>query len=403
MLKLKFGYLHALIVTLAVGVIISATYYFGYNTFIAQSGNRNNSNEGLSNGIILVSPLTGQQTHLINFDGETVHTWEHDTSPRAGTYLMENGNLIRMEHMQDNFFAGGRGGSGQISEYTWDGDLVWRYVLNDKNNLLHHDFDILPNGNILAIAWEKVFLDDLGINTLDDNFSEIENELWMDRIIEIDKNSQQIVWEWRVQDNIYQNKDKSNAFYEQESGNKLDITTEGDPTIKHDWNHSNSLDFNPETGEIAMSARGQNQVWIIDYDPANTQSKSPIKQIISGDLLMQHDARWIDSNTISLFNNGNSNREQSFGEVYSRIDGEWNLKQRILDEQNFYSHRISGMQYLGNNSYLVTLGVYGAGIIVQNDTLTNWNYTYINEDNEEQQIFKYIYYNEDYAGLSKIR
>jgi hypothetical protein len=68
--------------------------------------------------------------------------------------LLDNGNLfIRTKPPED---AGGiekLGGScAAIQELDWDGNLVWEY----RNDMLHHDMERMPNGNTLILLWESL-------------------------------------------------------------------------------------------------------------------------------------------------------------------------------------------------------------------------------------------------------
>ena len=49
--------------------------------------------------------------------------------------------------------SGGVGGG--VSQYSWDGELIWDYQLSNQTYQHHHDVEPLPNGNILVIVWEK--------------------------------------------------------------------------------------------------------------------------------------------------------------------------------------------------------------------------------------------------------
>jgi len=70
-------------------------------------------------------------------------------------YLSPTGDLVRTRRENNNtFFAGGTGGGIEI--YNWFGAKTWEYILSDDTNVLHHDIAILPNGNILAIAFERI-------------------------------------------------------------------------------------------------------------------------------------------------------------------------------------------------------------------------------------------------------
>ena len=91
-------------------------------------------------------------TCLINNLGQVVHTWKSELGPDGGAYLLDNGHLVRGGRAPElrGFSGGGQG--GRVQEFTWDGKLVLDFSFNSGQNLLHHDIEVLPNGNILAIA-----------------------------------------------------------------------------------------------------------------------------------------------------------------------------------------------------------------------------------------------------------
>ena len=113
------------------------------------------SKSGVAPGYVLFAPLLSGTTYLIDEDGQVVHSWESEYAPSGAVYFLENGNLMRTarEPVVETFKGGGQG--GRIQEFTWDGELVWEFVYASADYLFHHDIEILPNGNILAIAWEK--------------------------------------------------------------------------------------------------------------------------------------------------------------------------------------------------------------------------------------------------------
>ena len=89
----------------------------------------------------------------MNKKGGIVHQWEGDLMSFL-SYLQDDGSLIRHERvLDDKTFASG-GQSGVISRIGWDGELLWRYEYSTPNLLTHHDLAVMPNGNILANAWE---------------------------------------------------------------------------------------------------------------------------------------------------------------------------------------------------------------------------------------------------------
>ena len=150
-------------------------------------------------GYVYFSSLVGSTTYLIETaTGQVVHTWPSDYAPSGGIYLLDNGNLMRTAQEPDvtPFSAGGQG--GRIQEITWDGQVVWDYLYASPDHLLHHDIEILPNGNILAIAWETKSREETQEMGYRPEMTP-ERGLWPDVVIELEPqplNGARIVWEW---------------------------------------------------------------------------------------------------------------------------------------------------------------------------------------------------------------
>jgi len=105
------------------------------------------------NGYTLFAPAISKITYLIDNCGNEVHRWDQSTTnPGASVYLLENGNLLRTGRLNSNFNGGGSGGRLEI--FSWEGDLIWQYDYTSNIFHHHHDLAVMPNGNILLIAWE---------------------------------------------------------------------------------------------------------------------------------------------------------------------------------------------------------------------------------------------------------
>ena len=162
----------------------------------------------VSPGYVMFSPIISGITYLIDNEGQVVHTWTSEYGTGHGAYFLDNGNLIRQGRVADHgLFQGGQG--GQIQEFTWDGELVWDYRLASDEYLLHHDAAIMPNGNILAIAWEfKTAEEARAAGRRPDALGEI--GLWPEVILELEprgSDDAEIVWEWRAWDHYIQDFD----------------------------------------------------------------------------------------------------------------------------------------------------------------------------------------------------
>ena len=103
---------------------------------------------------------------------------------------------------------------GNIQRLDWNSNVIWNYNLINDQYLLHHDIEILPNGNILAIAWDVVTENDaidLGRNPLLLRES-AGNVVWSEAIIELQTNgtnTPEIIWIWKARDHLIQDFDNT--------------------------------------------------------------------------------------------------------------------------------------------------------------------------------------------------
>lgn len=108
----------------------------------------------LDDGYVLFAPINSYTTYLINKCGKQVQTWTSSYKPGQSVYLLEDGTLLRTGNANNTVFnTGGKGGI--IEKMDWNGNVTWSYIISDATNCQHHDIKSLPNGNILAIVWEK--------------------------------------------------------------------------------------------------------------------------------------------------------------------------------------------------------------------------------------------------------
>jgi len=324
-------------------------------------------------GYILFHPTFGTSSYLLNLDGKVVHEWKGEYNTML-SYLMDNGNVIRGD--RDPYFptfaAGGQ--SGRIREYNWDGDLIWDFDYISEEYLTHHDMAIMPNGNILAIAWEVITKEEcvaLGINP--EHLPEA--GLWFDKIIEIEPtrpNGGNIVWEWRMWDHLIQDFDASKPNYGAVIENPYKINI--NPHIHHvemteeqvkqaieggfmtsnatvenqgsDLTHLNAIYYNAELDQIAISSYYFNEIYIIDHSTTTREASGSTggRYGRGGDLLYrwgnpqnygrggpenrklfhQHDVRWIPqgypgAGNLMVFNNDIYGGEGQFPGAFAAL------------------------------------------------------------------------------------
>ena len=224
--------------------------------------------------------------YLLDLLGRVIHKWETKHQVFAALFK-KNGNLVITNVVADNLdqYPGG-GKSGCISELDWEGKVVWEY----HNSHIHHDFEIMPNGNIVALMYERIPKDLARRIKGGIPGSECNGDMWSDAIIEIDR-SKKIIWRWCA----YKHLD-----FEEYRLNEL--------TPRSELMHSNSIRYlekDPFWGEEAflISMRHLNTVAIVRKSDGKIIWKSPKSQM-EGMFSYQHDATLLANGNILAFDNG---------------------------------------------------------------------------------------------------
>lgn len=375
--------------------------------------------ENASHNLTLISPNASKTTYLIDICGRVVNQWESDYSPGLANYLDQDGNLYRAGRVLSPVFNGG-GLGGIIEKYNWEGELLWQLDLSNDSLHQHHDFSVLPNGNILAICWEYVSAE--AAIQQGRNPDIVGNGIWPTLVLEMTyegNNTFNKVWEWRAWDHIIQSFDQSLPNFGISSVNrrKIDLNLINNKLPNYeDWLHMNSIDYNSELDQILLSSRNLSEVYIIDHGTTITESQGSVggKRGHGGDLLYrfgnknnflsgdenekilsnQHDANWIEEGhpgmgNIILFNN-NPSLENGFSEVlefdFESIDGDYNISSSETYEskkvwsynsdatEDLYSAGMSGCQRLINGNTLIISGVDGILIETQDNQNMDWRY-----------------------------
>jgi len=96
-------------------------------------------------GYILICPVEGNRAILLDPEGEVAHEWQTTGGMTNWCYLLPNGHLFANERCEN------RKGvaltvSGRMSEYSAQGELVWRH----EDPYQHHDARRLDNGAVYA-------------------------------------------------------------------------------------------------------------------------------------------------------------------------------------------------------------------------------------------------------------
>jgi len=397
---------------------------------MTQTVNQNNiQNALISEGQILFAPMQSKTTYLINADGSVNHTWSSSYTPGESVYMLQDGTIVRTIKLS---YQGGGAGGG-VQKITWDGTLIWdfRYYTNDYSS--HHDIELLPNGNILMIAWEYYTRAEAIAQGKDPN--KIGSNTWSDHIIEVKPtgpSSGEIVWEWHVWDHLIQDYDplKPNYGVVADYPELIDLNF---GSTNRDWLHTNSIDYNEEFDQILVSVRTFNEIWVIDHSTTTEEAAGHAggNSGKGGDLLYrwgnpqsydagfstdrefygQHDATWVEpgypgEGNIMVFNNGGGRPGPdytSIDEIVPPVDEYGNYaytpgnsygpeEQIWVYDCNFYAYYIGGAQRIPNGNTLICNGPGGEFIEVTPSGVIVWDYENQYPNPLNNNVFKVQYY-----------
>ena len=213
-----------------------------------------------------------------------------------------------------------------------------------------------------------------------------------------------MVWEWRLWDHLVQDHDPSKDNYGvvSEHPELLDINCV--PNAGADWNHGNSVVYNPSLDQIMINLRSMNEFYVIDHSTTTEQASRPhggtlrqgrgflvslgqpadctgAERSQTRDSSAAHHPHWIEeglpgAGEILIFNNGRGRADGNYSSVdqirppvtksgeyslaaggaYGPADLEWSYAAE--PKSDFYSHFISGSQRLPNGNTLICSGAW---------------------------------------------
>jgi len=204
----------------------------------------------------------GNRTFLLDMEGRVVHTWPIGTNP----HLLDNGHILDASKDDPSGFGG-------FKEVDWNGKTVWEYTEKREGYFPHHDWVRIFNRKLnafttLYIANKNITHEQAIAAGANPKLGPY-NTGQMDTVVEIDMNGN-VIWEWWFFDHVIQDVDPSKANYVGQGKTiadypgRININLPGRP-LKRDWLHCNSMDYDPESGHVAINSV-QGELYLIDHD-----------------------------------------------------------------------------------------------------------------------------------------
>ena len=260
---------------------------------------------------------------------------------------------------------------------------------------------MLPNGNVLILVWELINTD-----TSVENGADTDHELYPEKLIEVNPNTDEIVWEWRSWDHIVQEFDDTKLNYGIIADNPQRININYDIPSHGDLMHANGMDYDDAKDIIYISINNYSEVWVIDHSTTSLEATRAKGGTYGkgGDLLYRfgnpttynntfgnrlfynnhfpnliEDGNPGDGNILIYMNGTNINQSTVFEfelpDVFNLMPNTDNEPTVVWSytHPDLYNGKISGANRLSNGNTLICEGDYGYWEVTPNGEVA-WKY-----------------------------
>ena len=332
-------------------------------------------------GYTLYSNGNATTAYLVDTNNVNIKTWSGLTGGTGySSHLEPGGTLVRSVKITNSVFTGG-GASGRVQKVDYSGNITWSYDHSSTTFYTHHDHCVMPNGNVLLIAYE--LKTQAQLTAAGGTITSLSSTgIWPDKIIEVQPTGAttgNIVWEWHFWDHLVQNVNPSAANYQTSIVNHPELLNINYLTQK-DWLHCNGVDYNPILDQVVISSHNTNEWYVIDHSTTTAQAAShsggnsgkggdflyrwgnPAAYQATGTnyLNVTHDTHWIPefpgvsfskSGRLTGFNNQGVSASQSCADqIITPYDGNYNytITPGSAFAPSIYDQRTSGFGYTSN-------------------------------------------------------
>ncbi len=339
---------------------------------------------------ILVNDAAANRVYLMDKEARLLHEWTLTNNIGNDVFLLPSGKLLASLEADDpQIKLGGKGGKLQF--VAPDGTVEWNFIHSSLEGETHHDAELLPNGNIIAMVWEKRTSE----NALQAGFM-LDTDVFVESIIEVNPTTDEIVWEWHSWDHLIQNHDetKDNHGTISEQPERIDINYAGglggSADTEGDLMHANAIAYDKVNDVILLSVNFYSEVWVIDHSTSTQEAATSsggnygkggnliyrfgnpeAYQNTEGNRLFHNNhfpnvLEGEDQGKLLIFSNGNDIMQSSVLElqlpdVYA-LQANSNNEPKVtwsFTDPDLYSGKVSGAVPLPNGNILITEGDFG--------------------------------------------
>ncbi len=226
----------------------------------------------------------------------------------------------------------------------------------------HHDVQRLPDGSLVVLAYPERSIDIDGVATN-----------YIGEMVVVLDQDLQVAWAWDAFDHL----DVHRGPVLGEVTRLPAGPTAAVPVLPAvDWLHVNAVAWSPADGDLVLSMRHQDWVIKVDYDGGAGDGHVVWRLGQGGDFAVdsaepnpwfshQHNAHYVDDDTLILFDNGNTRRAgdpnaNSRGQVWTLDEAAMSATLEVNADLGAYAGALGAAQRLSNGNYSFTLGTPAA-------------------------------------------
>lgn len=363
--------------------------------------------ELIEDSYVLVNDAGFNRVYLMNKNNaEILHEWELESGIGNDAELLANGQLL-VSLIDENKQIGFGGYAGKIQLINPDNAISWDYTISSDTEISHHDAELLPNGNILVLVWEGKTIEDATQNY--GYAYDLDERIFAEKLVEINPETNEIVWQWSAWDHLVQDNDDSLPNYGlvSENPNRINLNYRDALQEAHngDIMHANGLEYDAENDLILMSVNFYSEVWVLDHSTTTGEATTSEggSHGLGGDLIYRfgnpevyentqgtrsfyhnHGINSIpDTNRALIYVNGGLSNNNDQSVVYElQLPENYNLLAETDNELeqlwsftdiNLFAPKVSGAFRLPNGNTLITEGDYGFWEVT-NDKQVAWKF-----------------------------
>jgi hypothetical protein len=222
----------------------------------------------VNNDLVLAIENGATTAYLLDKKGYKKFTWNFDSNLGNDLELLPDGRVLGIFKTENPIITFG-GFGGVIKIINPDGSLDWEFEYSSTNFIAHHDVEMLPNGNVLFVSWERIDL-----ATAQQFGASATEDIFVEKLVEVNTQTNSIVWEWHSWDHIIQDLNNSLDNYGIISNFPERININYGLPEKTDIMHINGIDYDADKDVIYMSVNHYNEIWVVDHSTTAQEAAS---------------------------------------------------------------------------------------------------------------------------------